>query len=90
MSLAFLGRREDAYFGPYFQLQLVRVHMMVGDKDKAVELSKAWLRVDPTHDPLRNHTDSKGEAPPRDPRGTDRAPGRVGRLAKVAFLATAH
>ncbi len=57
---------KDAYLGPYVQLQLVRVHMMVGSKDKAVELlkplvevpnnlSKAWLRVDPTFDPLRSH-----------------------------------
>ena len=48
------------------QLQLARVHMMVGSKDKAVELlkplvevpnnlSKAWLRVDPTFDPLRSN-----------------------------------
>jgi hypothetical protein len=40
--------------------------MMVGSKDKAVELlksvvevpsylSKGWLRVDPTFDPLRSH-----------------------------------
>jgi serine/threonine-protein kinase len=83
LSLAFLGRREDAireaeravellpikkdaWFGPYLQLQLARVHMMVGSKDKAVELleplvevpnnlSRAWLRVDPTFDPLRSH-----------------------------------
>jgi serine/threonine-protein kinase len=83
LSLAFLGRREDAiregeravelvpmdkdaYFGPYLQLLLARVHMMVGSKDRAVELleplvevpnnlSKAWLRVDPTFDPLRSH-----------------------------------
>ncbi|HEY7614775.1 MAG TPA: protein kinase [Gemmatimonadales bacterium] len=82
VSLAFLGRREqairaaeravellpiekDAYLGPYIQLQLARVHMIVGSKDKAVELlkplvevpnnlSKAWLRVDPTWDPLRS------------------------------------
>jgi tetratricopeptide (TPR) repeat protein len=57
---------EDAYLGPYVQLLLARVHMMVGSKDKAVELlkplveipntlSKAWLRVDPTFDPLRSH-----------------------------------
>ena len=57
---------KDAYAGPYIQLQLARVHMMVGSKDKAVELlrtlvevpnslSKAWLRVDPTFDPLRSH-----------------------------------
>jgi len=57
---------KDAYIGPYLQLQLARVHMMVGSKDRAVELlkplvevpnnlSKAWLRVDPTFDPLRSH-----------------------------------
>jgi hypothetical protein len=44
--------------------------MMVGSKDKAVELlkplvevpnnlSKAWLRVDPTFDPLRSNPDSR-------------------------------
>jgi hypothetical protein len=42
------------------------VHMMAGNHDKAVELlaplvdvpnnlSRAWLRVDPTFDPLRKH-----------------------------------
>ena len=56
---------RDAYFGPYIQLLLARVHMMAGNHDKAVELlaplvevpnnlSRAWLRVDPTFDPLRN------------------------------------
>ena len=57
---------RDRLRRPYIQLQLARVHMMVGSKDKAVELlkplvevpnnlSKAWLRVDPTFDPLRSH-----------------------------------
>ena len=32
---------KDAYFGPYVQLLLARVHMMVGSKDKAVELLEA-------------------------------------------------
>ena len=56
----------DGYLGPYIQVLLARVHMMVGNYDKAVELlkepvtvpnnlSKAWLRVDPTWEPLRNH-----------------------------------
>jgi tetratricopeptide (TPR) repeat protein len=56
----------DAFLGPYVQMLLARVHMMVGNHDKAVELmkepiavpnnlSKAWLRLDPTWDPLRNH-----------------------------------
>ena len=57
---------RDAYIGPYIQLLLARVHMMAGNHDKAVELlaplvevpndlSRAWLRVDPTFDPLRKH-----------------------------------
>jgi Flp pilus assembly protein TadD len=57
---------EDGYLGPYIQMLLARVHMMVGNHDKAVELlkepitvpnnvSKAWLRVDPTWEPLRKH-----------------------------------
>jgi eukaryotic-like serine/threonine-protein kinase len=56
----------DGYIGPYIQMLLARVHMMVGNYDQAVELlkepvtvpnnlTKAWLRVDPTWDPLRNH-----------------------------------
>ena len=57
---------RDAYLGPYIQLLLARVHMMTGNHDKAVELlaplvdvpnnlSRAWLRVDPTFDPLRKN-----------------------------------
>lgn len=45
---------------------LARVHLMVGNHDRAVELlkepvtvpnnaSKAWLRMEPTWEPLRNH-----------------------------------
>ena len=48
------------------QMLLARVHMMVGNHDQAAELlkapvtvpnnvSKAWLRVDPTWEPLRGH-----------------------------------
>ncbi len=58
---------RDAYIGPYLQLLLARVHMMAGNHDRAVELlaplvevpnnlSRAWLRVDPTFDPLRKHS----------------------------------
>jgi serine/threonine-protein kinase len=57
---------KDGFIGPYVQMLLARVHMMVGNHDEAVELmkepvsvpnnmSKAWLRVDPTWDPLRRH-----------------------------------
>ncbi len=56
----------DAYNGPYFQHQLARIYIMVGEPEKALDLlgpllekpyylSPAWLRVDPTFDPLRKH-----------------------------------
>jgi len=65
-AVALTPIEKDAYIGPYIQLQLARVHMMVGSKDKAVELlkplvelpnnlSRAWLRLDPTFDPVPNH-----------------------------------
>jgi tetratricopeptide (TPR) repeat protein len=61
-----LPMSRDAYIGPYVQLLLARAHMMAGNYDKAVELlkplvevpnnlSRAWLRVDPTFDPLRKN-----------------------------------
>jgi Flp pilus assembly protein TadD len=37
-AVELLPMDKDAYIGPYIQLQLARVHMMVGNKDKAVEL----------------------------------------------------
>jgi serine/threonine-protein kinase len=54
----------DAANGPYFQHQLVRIYIMVGEPEKALDqlepllrvpyyLSPAWLRADPTFDPLR-------------------------------------
>jgi eukaryotic-like serine/threonine-protein kinase len=63
-AVAMVPIEKDAYFGPYLQLQLARVQMMVGSKDKAVELlkpvvevpnnvSRAWLRLDPSFAPLR-------------------------------------
>ena len=36
---------KSAYFGPYLQLHLARVHMMVGSKDKAIELLKPLVEV---------------------------------------------
>ena len=56
----------DAFAGPYFQHQLARIYIMVGEPEKAIDqlepllgmpyyLSPAWLRVDPTFDPLRKN-----------------------------------
>jgi tetratricopeptide (TPR) repeat protein len=58
--------RRDAYFGPYNQLQLVRIYLLTGEPNLALDqlepllrvpyyLSPGWLRIDPTFDPLRKH-----------------------------------
>jgi len=55
---------QDGYLGPYVQLQLARIYILVGDQERAMDqvepllkvpfyLSPGWLRVDPTFDPLR-------------------------------------
>jgi hypothetical protein len=55
---------RDAYIGPYNQLQLVRIYLLNGEPDKALDhlepvlrvpfyLSPGWLRLDPTFEPLR-------------------------------------
>ena len=55
---------KDAYGGPYIQHQLVRIYMLVGEPQRAVDLlaplldipyflSPGWLRVDPTFASLR-------------------------------------
>ena len=56
----------DASSGTYFQHQLVRVYMLVGEPDKALDilepllkipyyLSPGWLKIDPTFAPLRGN-----------------------------------
>jgi serine/threonine-protein kinase len=57
---------RDGYFGPYVQLQLVRIYLLVGKPEQALDqlepllrvpfyLSPGWLRLDPTFDPVRNN-----------------------------------
>ena len=52
--------------GPYIQLQLARIYLLVGEPEKALDqlepllripyyLSPGWLRIDPTFDPLRSN-----------------------------------
>jgi hypothetical protein len=64
VSLVSISR--DAYIGPYNQLQLVRIYLLTGEPDKALEqlepllrvpfyLSPGWLRLDPTFQPLRSN-----------------------------------
>ncbi|HKH94748.1 MAG TPA: protein kinase [Gemmatimonadaceae bacterium] len=63
-GLALQKQTWTATNGPYAQHQLARIHMMVGDRARAIELleallkvpyylSPAWLRIDPTFAPLR-------------------------------------
>ncbi len=65
-AVAVRGISSDAQNGPYMEHQLARIYVMVGEPEKAVDrleqllrvpyyLSPAWLRVDPTFDPLRKH-----------------------------------
>jgi tetratricopeptide (TPR) repeat protein len=57
---------RDAATGPYMQLQLVRIYLLVGEPEKALDqlepllripyyLSPGWLRIDPTFDSLRRN-----------------------------------
>jgi eukaryotic-like serine/threonine-protein kinase len=57
---------KDAFGGPYIQLQLVRIYILAGEPEKALDqlepllkipyrLSPGWLKVDPTFDPLRKN-----------------------------------
>jgi tetratricopeptide (TPR) repeat protein len=57
---------RDAYNGSYIQHQLVRIYMLVGEPEKALDwlepllkmpyyLSPGWLKIDPNFDPLRKN-----------------------------------
>jgi tetratricopeptide (TPR) repeat protein len=57
---------KEAFSGPYMQLQLARIYMLVGEPEKALDqlepllripyyLSPGWLRIDPTYAPLRTN-----------------------------------
>jgi tetratricopeptide (TPR) repeat protein len=55
---------RDAFQGPYVQLQLVRIYLLTGESEQALDqlepllrvpfyLSPGWLRLDPGFDPVR-------------------------------------
>jgi TolB-like protein/tetratricopeptide (TPR) repeat protein len=57
---------KDAQGGPYYQHQLVRIYILVGETEKALDqlepllkvpdfLSPGWLKIDPNFDPLRKN-----------------------------------
>jgi eukaryotic-like serine/threonine-protein kinase len=58
--------QKDALRGPYYQHELVRIYMLVGEPEKALDrlepllkipyyLSPGWLNIDPNFDPLRKN-----------------------------------
>lgn len=65
-GLALLSVAKDGYHGPYQQRVLVRIYMLVGEPEKALDqlepllkipyyLSPSWLKIDPNFDPLRKN-----------------------------------
>jgi tetratricopeptide (TPR) repeat protein len=57
---------KDGFGGPYMQLQLVRIYLLAGEAEKALDqlepllkipyhLTPGWLRIDPTFDPVRKN-----------------------------------
>ncbi len=65
-AVALLPTTRDAYLRPYLEHQLVRIDILVGEPEKALDhlepllripylLSPGWLRIDPNFDPLRKN-----------------------------------
>jgi eukaryotic-like serine/threonine-protein kinase len=65
-GVALVPVSKDADLGPYYQHQLVRIYMLTGEPEKALDqlepllkipyyLSPGWLKIDPNFDPLRNN-----------------------------------
>jgi eukaryotic-like serine/threonine-protein kinase len=65
-AVALMPISKDALVGPYLQHQLVRIFILVGEPEKALDqlepllripyyLSPGWLKIDPNFDPLRGN-----------------------------------
>jgi tetratricopeptide (TPR) repeat protein len=65
-GVSLLPLSRNAYFGAYIQHQLVRIYLLVGEPEKALDrlerllripyiLSPGWLKIDPTFAPLRGN-----------------------------------
>ncbi len=65
-AMQLLPPDRDVYAARYIQHQVVRVYLILGDRDKALDLlepllkvpyylSPAWLRIDPNFAPLKGH-----------------------------------
>jgi serine/threonine-protein kinase len=66
-ALGLGGVSKDAVDAPYYRHQLVRLHLLAGQPEKALDhlepllkipyyLSPGWLKIDPTFDPLRGNS----------------------------------
>ena len=64
--MALLPTAKDARSGPYYQHQLARIYILVGEHARALDqieplmkipywLSPGWLKIDPNFDPLRKN-----------------------------------
>jgi tetratricopeptide (TPR) repeat protein len=69
-SVALVPIAKDAYNGPYYQHQLARIYILVGEPEKALDqlepllkipyyLSPGWLKIDPNFAPLRGNPRSQ-------------------------------
>jgi eukaryotic-like serine/threonine-protein kinase len=65
-GVALVPIAKDAHLGPYVQHQLVRIHILAGEYEQALDrleplltvpyrLSPGWLKIDPTFDQLRSN-----------------------------------
>jgi TolB-like protein len=65
-GVALLPVSRDALAGTYIQHQLIRIYLLVGEPEQALDqieallkvpyyLSPGWLTIDPTFEPLRRH-----------------------------------
>lgn len=66
LNAAMVPLAQDAAYGAYEQHQRARIYILVDEPEKALDqlepllkipyyLSPAWLKIDPTFDPLRMH-----------------------------------
>jgi tetratricopeptide (TPR) repeat protein len=65
-AVALVPINRDTYRGPYLQHQLMRIYLLVGEPERALDqlepllkvpyyLSSGWLRIDPTFAPLKGN-----------------------------------
>jgi serine/threonine-protein kinase len=65
-GVALMPISRDAFNGPYYQHQLARIYLLVGEPEKALDqlepllkipyyLSPGWLKIDPNFAPLRGN-----------------------------------